>query len=255
MHPRALIINQQGFSLAEVAIAIAVIAIVIGSLVPALLSVRVAEQARTTSQNLQTVMRSIAGFVQSSGYVPCPIPPENVLAASASRGNCNIAVGLVPFQELGLPQSFAKDAYGHWLTYAIDERLANYVPTLPDTALPVSGMHGLCSMPHSASSALNVRIENTSTSQNNIAVMLLSHGANGRGIYRNLPESNTDRVNLPATPCSASAGGERCNADDDLGFVAGLPAQGTDPFDDVFLYLDRNSLVTYLGNQGCSTPW
>lgn len=255
MHPRALIINQQGFSLAEVAIAIAVIAIVIGSLVPALLSVRVAEQARTTAQNLQTVMHSIAGFVQSSGYVPCPIHPDNLLSTSASRGNCDIAVGVLPYQSLGLPQSFAKDAYGHWLTYAIDLRLANYVPTPPDTALPVSGVHGLCSMTYSASSALSVRIENSTTFQNNIAVMVLSHGANGRGAYKNLSEFDTDRMNLPTPACSASAGGERCNADDDTGFVAGLPVQGNDPFDDIFLYLDRNSLVTYLGNQGCSTPW
>lgn len=247
--------NQQGFSLAETAIAIAILAIVIGLLVPTLLSVRVAEQARATAQNLQTVMRSIAAFVQSSGYVPCPIHPDNPSGDSAPRGSCDIAVGMVPFQSLGLPQAFAKDAYGRWLTYAVDVRLAKYVPTPPDTALPVSGTHGLCGMTYSATSALNVRIENTATFQNNIAVMLLSHGANGRGAYKYVPEFDADRMNLPTPACSASAGGERCNASDNLGFVAGLPTQGSDPFDDVYLYLDRNALVTYLGNQPCATEW
>lgn len=248
MHPRALIINQQGFSLAETAIALAVIATIIGLLVPTLLSIRVAEQARVTSQNLQTVMRSIAGFVQASGYVPCPAHPDG----TTSPG-CNIAVGLVPYQALGLPQSMAKDAYGHWLTYAVDTRLANYTPTPPDTALPVSGTHGLCGLTLSLSTSLKVKLSSTN-SQNNIAVMVLSHGANGRGAYKNAPVDDNDRMLIPAPLCS-DGGYENCNASNTVNFAAGLFAQGTNPFDDVYLYLDRNSLVTYLGNPPCTTEW
>ncbi|MDX1922893.1 MAG: type II secretion system protein [Alphaproteobacteria bacterium] len=263
MHPRALILNQQGFSLAETAIALAVIAVVIGLMVPTLLSVRVAEQARATTQNLQTVMRSIAAFVQASGYVPCPIDPGAPF--SESKRDCDIAVGVVPFQSLGLSQSFAKDAYGRWLTYAVDINLAKFAVTPPSKMLPVNGPDGLCSLAFSSATSLKVRLSGANEQQN-IAVVLLSHGANGRGAYKNTATDETDLFPFPNTvpACSTTEGAERCNADGNISFVAGLPGQfskvvnGTpvdDPFDDVYLYLDRNALVTYLGNQPCTTEW
>lgn len=266
MHPRVIGLAQDhGFTLAETAIVLTVVAIMIGALVPSFLSIRIAEQGRVTTQNLQSVMRSIAAFVQSSGCVPCPTP------ASSSSGNgqgfvaggngvacgaCVNPVGLVPFRSLGLPESFAKDAYGHWLTYAVDKTLAGYVAKAPLTQIPVSGANGMCSLTLAAASPLNVKLYGGNT-QNNIAVMLLSHGANGYGAYRNNPESDTDRLGFPASSpsCSGSVGAERCNASDTINFVATLAGQSNDPFDDVFLYLDRNSLVSYLGNPGCTGEW
>jgi len=142
MHPRTLNQSQCGFTLAETAIVLAVLAIVIGALVPSFLSIRVAEQARVTAQNLKTIMNTIAAFVQSSGCVPCPMPAAIAFnparhgyvagGTGASCGACTIQVGILPFRSLGLPESFAKDAYGHWLTYAVDLTLAGYVPTAPN---------------------------------------------------------------------------------------------------------------------------
>jgi prepilin-type N-terminal cleavage/methylation domain-containing protein len=265
MHPRALILGgQSGFTLAETAIVLAVLAVVIGALVPSFLSMRVAEQARMTAQNIQTVMRSVAGFVQSAGCVPCPVPAGsssdgygNVRGDTSPTPNscaaCTNAVGLLPYRSLGLPESLAKDAYGHWLTYAVDTRLASYVATAPATQLPVSGTNGLCGVTFASSSPLNVR-PSTGPNQNNIAVMILSHGANGRGAYRNAPEFDTDRIMRPPISC-AGGGDEDCNSRDSVNFVAAQAAQGNNPFDDVYLYLDRNALITYLGNSPCATEW
>jgi len=242
---------------------LAVLAVVIGAMVPSFLSIRVAEQARNTAQNLKTVMNTIAAFVQSSGCVPCPVPAIQAFDVAThgfaggrtgtACGACDNAVGLVPFRSLGMPESFAKDAYGHWLTYAVDTTLAGYVPTAPNIQ-PV-GDKGLCSFT-SPATPVNVRLSNGS-SQNNIAVMLLSHGANGYGAYRNQPENPTDRFQFPSTSptCSTNAASEQCNATSNPTYVASLAAKGDNPFDDVYLYLDRNALVTYLGNAGCTTPW
>jgi prepilin-type N-terminal cleavage/methylation domain-containing protein len=251
MHPR-IMMNQHGFSLAETAIVLAVLAIVIGSLIPSFLSIRVSEQARATTQNLQTVMRSVAAFVQSSGCVPCPVPADQDPATVSVCGACATTNGLVPFNSLGLPASFAKDAYGRWLTYAVDTRLASHVS--PTGASPVYGPSGFCSLTYSNTTSLNVQVGGSL--QDKIAVMLLSHGANGRGAYRNSPEFANDRFAFPANAlaCNLSArqGAEKCNASTSRSFVAADQAQNTtDPFDDVYLYLGRDALVTYLGNLPC----
>ncbi len=269
MHKSALNHSQAGFTLAEAAMVLAVLAVVIGAMVPSFLSIRVAEQARNTAQNLKTVMNTIAAFVQSSGCVPCPVPAERALSdwrglVGAGRGDnqacgiCGDAVGLVPFRSLGIPESFAKDAYGHWLTYAVDTELAGYVAVDPQTQLPVSGANGMCSVTFALASPLDIRLSDTAH-QSNIAVLLLSHGANGYGAYRNQPTYNDDRLPIPSTIplCSGIVGAERCNASisTNRNFVAKIAAQGNDPFDDVYLYLDRNALVSYLGSPPCTTGW
>ncbi len=239
---------------------LAVMAVVVGTLVPGFLSIRVVEQARATSQKLNTVMNTIAGFVQSAGCVPCPVPAVKALGTGrgnaggrtdgTSCGSCINAVGLLPYRSLGLPENFAKDAYGHWLTYAVDTGLTSA------TQIPVSETNRLCSVSFSSASALTVKLSDSS-SHENIAVMVLSHGANGYGAYRNLPESNTDRLPFPNTipSCNGITGAEHCNASDTRIFVAVPAAQGDDPFDDVYLYLNRNALVMYLGNLPCTTEW
>lgn len=241
---------------------LAVLAVVIGAMVPSFLSIRVAEQARTTAQNLKTVMNTIAAFVQSSGCVPCPASPATSTAGYGNvngRSNgvacdtCDNAVGLLPFRSLGLPEAFAKDAYGHWLSYAVDITLASYSPVQPNIQ-PI-GDKGLCSFT-SSTTPVNVVLSN-GVPQNGIVVMLLSHGANGYGAFKNRPESNTDRFPFPAnaSACSATAGAELCNSRASANFVAALPRQGSDPFDDVYLYLNRTALLSYLGNAGCTTAW
>lgn len=265
MHPRTVILNsEQGFTLAETAMVLAILAVVIGTLVPSFLSIRVSEQARTTSQNLQTVMRSIAAFVQSSGCLPCPTPASAAFSNGhgyvaggngTACGTCSNPTGLLPFRSLGLPEALAKDAYGHWLTYAVDTRLASYVASAPNTQLPVSGTNGLCSVTMATAAPLDIQLSNGSH-QSNIAAMVLSHGANGYGAYRNNP--NDGRLAFPnATPaCSGTTGAERCNArDNNRNFITPIAAVGNDPFDDNYLYLDRNSLVSYLGNPACTTGW
>jgi type II secretory pathway pseudopilin PulG len=249
MHPRPLVShNDYGFTLAETAMVLAIFALVIGAMVPTLLSMRLAEQTRATASNLQIVMRSIAGFVQSAGCLPCPLAADNIGANIAACAACTTSVGIVPFHTLGLPQNAAKDAYGHWLTYAVDTKLAR----LPNTAQPMSATNNICVHTKDATTQLKVQPE-IGNEQNYISVMLLSHGANGFGAYKNLPETATDR--MPNVSCSASSRAEIMNACDTRSFVAALPAQGSSPFDDVYLYLGRNALVTYLGNLPCTTPW
>lgn len=263
MHESAITLSRaEGFTLAEAAIVIAIIAVVIGALVPSLLSMRVAEQARTTSQMLQTALRSITAYAQSKGCVPCPaVPAGNGLVglsvSGASCGACAVAVGVLPFASLGLPESMAKDGYGHWMTYAVDSALtAVFTPVAPATSvIPPEDKNGLCQS--GIANPKPVKVTLSTGDIQNAAVLLVSHGANGYGAYQNTQENGNDRIPFPpfVASCASGLGAERCNADDDIAFVASGIASASGPFDDQMLYLDRNALVAYLGNKPCQTSY
>jgi prepilin-type N-terminal cleavage/methylation domain-containing protein len=272
-----------GFTLAEVAIALSIIAAVIGLLVPAFLAIRSAEQGRASQGQLEAVLRAVAAFVQANGCVPCPTPALRIYSAghgvvrgdrsasAAPCGSCVEAVGAVPFKSLGISEVMARDGYGSWLTYATDVALASSAdvvvpPTSPcqtgDSASLCSAADitngtrkkGLCRSGISASGRLNVTLFFGVTQQ--AAVLVMSHGANKRGAYTARPTSSNLRMAFPtAVPaCSSLQGFERCNADGDINFIANVNANPeNDPFDDRVMYFDRNALVSYLGGPACQT--
>lgn len=266
--------TQNGFTLAEAALALVVVSLVIGAVVPTLLSLRSSQQANVTRQNMETVMRSVSSFVFSTGCLPCPMPPEKVSGIGygyvrgdddglPSCGTCNSAVGIVPFISLGIPESLAKDGYGRWLTYAVDTALTADFGYVPPTAACKQDVEtctetekakwGFCQ--EKLPSAARIEIE-VGASTPKAAVLLLSHGANGRGAYKNFPEIGELRMAFPSSaPACADSGYEQCNADEDINFITFLASGGDNPFDDILLYFSRNALLSYLGNPSCETVW
>lgn len=281
--------HDRGFTLAEAALALSIVGIAIGLLIPAVLNLRVAMQQQATRTQMDTVLRAIAAFVQANGCVPCPTPAIRLFSAGhgvvrgdgsatvAACGSCTTGVGAVPFKSLGLAESFARDGFGNWLTYAADRTLAaSSLAVVPPTSPCQTGdgapctatditngtrKKGLCQSGLSTSFRISVTIPGFGTPLQ-AAILLVSHGANQRGAYIQQPVSTSLRKPFPsAVPACSSLGGfERCNADDDTAFTDAVPGNNTgnssdDPFDDMLLYLDRNALVTYLGGPACQTVW
>lgn len=227
-------------------------------------------------------MNATAAFVQANGCVPCPTPAASYITNGfglvrgatgtnpAACAGCSVTVGFVPFRSLGLSENMARDAYGRWLSFAVDATLtqgalgAVVPPSAPckaGDALPCAAdgsdigvrKKGLCQP--GFSSTARVRVNSNGINQD-AAVMILSHGVNGRGAYRNAPQNNNDRMAFPAaqTACNQTTGegAERCNADGDINFVNVTQNNDeTDPFDDQMLYIGRNALVAFLGNPAC----
>lgn len=128
-------IRSKGFTLAEMAVAVVILALLLfGAMVPfsSQLEIRnVAETRRT----LDSTRDAIIGFAQANGRLPCPAN-GNLAAGSANAGveqfdgtKCVAALGsgvlgVVPWVTLGTAET---DAWGHRLTYRVSPAFADAV--------------------------------------------------------------------------------------------------------------------------------
>lgn len=126
---------------------------------------------------------------------------------------------------------------------------------------------GLCRTGIAAANRIGVETPGGNSQQ--AAVIFVSHGQSGFGSFVAastgflVNNENGLRVPFPAaeTACkitggTATAGYAACNADGDNLFVNAPPVSGgSDPYDDLLAYADRNTLVSMFGNGSCQTVW
>lgn len=270
--------KQRAFTLVEMSMVLIVIGLVIVVVFPALNAIRQSTQRQVTQSNLDTLLRASAAFVQSHGCLPCPTPASTVgtgfgyvrgNATGAACASCTQAEGIVPFASLGLPIGVAKDGWGRWITMRIDPALAINFGVVPPTSICLSSdplpcvqgesRKGLCQGSLPSTNRITVTTPGATVQQ--AAILFLSHGANGFGAYHAGPLTNDGTNDHPAftgglTPCSATGGFERCNANSDAAFISGEGSNiAVSSFDDQLRYLGRDALVAYLGNVACQTTW
>ncbi|MFA5041263.1 MAG: type II secretion system protein [Bdellovibrionales bacterium] len=275
--------HSSGFTLAEMAIVLVIMGLVILTVFPALTSLRQSGQQALTQSNLRSLMTATAAFVQSNGCLPCPAIPGGTKAnfgkvstsTNSGCGACTAAQGIPPFASLGVPPSTARDGWGHWITMRVDTGLTNPTPTVVPPTAPCTeadvtsgycissqigfAVKGLCKK-GTASSTVKVTtiMPSEKGATQNAAVIFVSHGQAGYGSYAATPAKNGNPLPFPSNylECSAYGGFARCNANDDVQFYdAPIVIGDTDPYDDVLAYADRNTLVSMLGSGACASTW
>lgn len=189
--------NDRGFTLIELAVVIAIVALIMASALGTY-KVQVAKKHHETTQDRILQIRvALTKYRVQNSRLPCPArldaPPntpsfgiedvtgdENCSTAAPSAGTFRtsstrnlpadpmntVRIGAVPVKELGLPQEFAFDSWGRRFTYAVSERLANHdTPYLPAYGtITVLGADGAPVTP-----------------KNRVPFVVISHGKNGRG--------------------------------------------------------------------------
>lgn len=169
-----------GFSLIEIAIVLIIIGLISGMSLPALRSMRDWQKAATTAQNQEKILYALASYAIQNRSLPYAANPTNF------SGKQDIGArrrrGIVPYADLGLPESVAKDGYHHWITYVMDHDYA----TLPEKPYGKSTIYQLknrlCEMPQYAT-YLHLNPLHIKNGQKNIALALISHGVEGKGAY------------------------------------------------------------------------
>ncbi len=311
---------SSAFTLAEMAIVMVVMGLVVLTVLPALNAVRSANQVALTQSNLRSLMLATAAFAQANGCLPCPAIPNDTLtnfgemgyeSTTISCGACVQPQGIPPFVALGLPPSVARDGWGHWITMRVDPGLttlptnsancasngtcSSFVPpqsacTAKDNANagfclanPVNGVpataeqtisyatKGLCRYNlSSATGAIPIKVTTTKGGpEQKAAVIFISHGSTGYGSFIAAPGDSGCMPFPPGSyypPCNGTAGFAQCNAavseydactPSASAHFYDMPivASGTDLYDDILAYADRNTLVSMLGNGACNTTW
>lgn len=197
--------SVRGFTLIELAIVIAIVALLLGALLAPLATQIQTRNIKETRESLADIKEALTGFAMSRGRLPCPdtdpVPDgqENILDTECGA-TLESSEGFLPYADLGVSGT---DAWGRVFRYAVSREFTR--PTVPG-APPALDQLDL-------SDALNANIEVFTRDSAKAPVALsvtapavvLSVGPNGAGGTW-LDSSGT----LPATVASTD---ERANVD------------------------------------------
>lgn len=145
---------------------------------------------------------------------------------------------MVPLQDLGLPADFGEDGFGNKISYFIDKRFAKDYIEEPDNNLAVPSFG---TAPHKGIMTIKNRTNLGAITINNDAIIVLvSHGENGFGSFKNTGTQNTNSNLLEEIENSA------------VNISTGSPIfdkifytnfDGSDQFDDIVFFKTRNDFV------------
>lgn len=196
----------RGFTLVEIAIAVFIIAILLGSILVPLTTQVEQRQVSESQKMLEDIKEALIGHALAKGYLPCPDATAPVAGAVPNDGvedfsgtNCVIgiitgtgasqrAIGNVPWVTLGLG---ASDPWGNRFRYIVDIEFSSRPPPPPSSfGFSSSADLGVCT---SASCAVRL----TSTAGEAAVAVIISHGRNGYGAIN--ADTGSARPN-PASP-------------------------------------------------------
>jgi len=229
--------THAGFTLVELAIAMFIIALLLGSiLVPLTMQVE-QRQINDTQKAMEEIRDALLGFAATNGYLPCPdlqaggTPNDGNEDVNAGTGLCTtitgagvnaLSAGNLPWSTLGLGN---QDAWGNRFRYIVLETYARRAPATPFTLATGGGLR-VCDNAACAPAAGIL----TSTA----VAVVISHGNNGHSAINAL----TNAANVAATSTD-----ELENADNDRDAVSRTRSNVTaTEFDDIVIWLPKFTL-------------
>lgn len=226
--------QYRGFTLIEMAVAMFIITLLLGSVLVPLTTQVEQRQTSDAEKALAEIKEALTGFALANGYLPCPDKSAAAGAGTANdgledvdaTGVCVDAEGNVPWATLGVASS---DPWGNRYRYRVDSSFSQRSPAPTFSLASVSGID-VCG---SAGAGCPGRL---TTASDGPPAVILSHGKNGYGAV------NRDTSAGNPAPTSAD---EIENADGDATFVSRtVAASGTTAgeFDDIVTWLSKNTL-------------
>lgn len=223
--------RQTGFSFIELAVAMFIMTLLIGSILMPLATQVEQRQNSTTQKILEDARDAMLGYTIINGYLPCPDTDgdglENVSGSNCATISSNIAHGSLPWQTLGLSSA---DAWGNRITYAVREEYARRT------------MFSL------TTTVANLRVCTTSTCASPLTssavAVLISHGKNGYG------STNSATGTAYVAP---TGNDELENTDIDRDFVSHVASdQGSaaGEFDDIVVWMPLFTLFNKMVTAG-----
>jgi prepilin-type N-terminal cleavage/methylation domain-containing protein len=245
---------QPGFTLAELAIVLVIVALLLGGLLMPLTMQTDLRRIADTRKTMDEIKDALIGFAIANGRLPCPADPalaDGTTNAGVERATCTTAAtqfGVIPWVTLNVAETDQwgrRYAYRVTSTFADSIAAATYGCTPPIN--PTQSSFALC-----ASGDMKVQSRNPSTkiaydmTSGVLPAVFLSAGKNGYGAYNTqgsifapVPASNVDETtNATAatvafisrdktdvsTPCSDTTGTTpMCEFDDLVAWVPLTP--------------------------------
>ena len=259
------ITSARGFTIAELAVALAILALLIfGAMVPFSTQVEI-RNTNETRRTLDSIKEAIIGFAQANGRLPCPANgavPYGTAGAGTEQftsPSCTATFGAVPWATLGTSET---DSWGRRFSYWVSPIFADDLPPAATTwssagqtpacvpnPAPTQASFALCSL-----GVLNVNTRDEGTRSltpvgSALPVVIISHGKNGYGAY------TTAGITLGAPPgadesanAAHSAAATTFSARNPSGAASGCsdaaPAQPLCEFDDIVAIIPASVLIS-----------
>jgi prepilin-type N-terminal cleavage/methylation domain-containing protein len=172
--------KNKGFTLIELAVVVAVVTLLLGTLLVPLTTQVAQRNIIQTQKQLDEIREAVLGYAIVNGRLPRPATSEtdgNERAACADARDCT---GFLPWATLGLPRA---DAWGKLLRYSVVPQYANATFDFGTSA---------------TLKTVQTRIPSSSTPVNlatNLVAVVISYGPNNWG----RTEAGTDIVDTSAT--------------------------------------------------------
>ncbi len=110
----------RGFTLVELAVVIAIVALLLGALLVPLATQHQARNIRETQESLADIKEALLGYAVTQGRLPCPDTDRDGTAVDNPCGGVgnirDVVEGFLPWQDLGTP---ATDTWGRIFRYAV----------------------------------------------------------------------------------------------------------------------------------------
>jgi len=221
--------KQGGFSFVELAVALLIMALLLGSILVPLGTQVEQRQNAETLRILEEARDALMGHAISTGRLPCPDTNNDGLENTG--GTCiagSIGHGTLPWQTLGLAPS---DAWGNRIRYAVRGEYAQSA-TLFSLTTTTANLR-VCETAACASILTSTAV-----------AVLVSHGKNGWG---------STNVASGATLANPTSADELENTDGDRDFVSRIPTPIDSPageFDDVVIWMPLYTLFNRMVTAG-----
>jgi len=111
---------QQGFSLLELAMVLAILGVLGGLSLPLIQTQMQRSKTNHTIEHQEAVMTALGHYVSRTNQMPCPAKDHNGEAAKKCTPQ---SIGYVPYKALGLSKEMASDGYKRPMFFAVEPDL------------------------------------------------------------------------------------------------------------------------------------
>lgn len=231
---------QPGFSLVEMAIVLAIVALLMAGLLPTLSSQIEQQRRNETNRQLAEIQQALLGYAVSNGHLPCPAKSasDGTEDRDAATGTCNKRVGFFPWVEVGTSKT---DGWGRIFLYSATNAFTNAAPAAMFT---LTSFRDITIKSRDTGGALV-----NQSKVNDIPAVVLSSGQNG--IFGTTSDGIV--VPSPAPAGTNNVDDQSQNVNGTIGAAAtgtafmsrdpASPASSTDEaFDDLVVWISPNTL-------------
>lgn len=249
--------SARGFTLAELAIATAIIGLLLGGMFVTLSTQIEIRQISETQKTLEQAREALIGFVLANGRLPCPAAPAAAGAGAGTEspavvtGTCDYKwTGYLPGTTLGIApvdaQGYVLDAWGHRIRYAVTDKITGACGTPCFTTASMVRTEF-----QNATLAPDLAVCSTSTGMTNVGTATAACAVGSELTTNAIAVVFSRGKNALIT--GGSGADEARNADTDRAFVWHEkvdPGAANGEYDDIMIWLSPNTLYVRMASAG-----